>query len=63
MDFIFALVVMVSAILASSSDRVRGRKEERKREIKEKLLFSYTFETRRLELVLGLFANNRRLGV
>jgi hypothetical protein len=31
MDFLFALVVMVSAILASPSDRVRGREKERKR--------------------------------
>jgi hypothetical protein len=29
MDFTFSLVIMVSAILASPSDRVRGREEER----------------------------------
>jgi hypothetical protein len=62
-NFIFVLVVMVSAILASPSDRVRGREKERKRKIREKLLLSYTLEIPRLEFVLGLFANNRRLGV
>ena len=59
----FALVVMVSAILASPSDRVRGREEERKKKNKKQSLRSSRIESYLHEYVLGLFGGEHRFGV